>query len=588
MRRILQFIALKATLVFCFVGATEPQTEKIHPFPVDVSVFDGQGSLLIHWTYPESILANQFRIFVHESGEVDFKLLSELPPHQTFYLDYMCEKDVRYFYKIELEDTFGNIFTSDTLTPAFGTCLLIEDSTAYDSTIVSVQDLILAKILAKANEIDPYQVYDPILDLINLNKPINSIWFENYPIEKLKSAEPIFQILETCILDPMLMEEILAEETLYRNLFLISPETWLTNVEKMLLDVQIYWEQLMTEYPKALERFETTAPIRMIGYRITEEDQKELMLHIFHPEQITSSEIFLLSGDEYVNLGEYLIENNSRFTVILPEQWQMVDLMMDDIFIQSSPLIFNESICFTLDGDFIPVEELNLKVGRPESTLWMNELTWNPYSKTIQLEVAGNPEFEDQYSILIQDEPLWEVESNPGFEVQYQDSTLALQEEFEYPIIISFKKMVKEELVTIEHLVLDSLPVAISRMPDGGPWHYAESTTLGISNEPVRESFETDLLPELFVLYQNYPNPFNGMTRITFDLLEDAIVSLYITDATGRIHDKFMEGEFTTSGTYHYNWNGEGRSTGIYFFTIHAQVDNRPPTTFSRKMIYLK
>ena len=77
-------------------------------------------------------------------------------------------------------------------------------------------------------------------------------------------------------------------------------------------------------------------------------------------------------------------------------------------------------------------------------------------------------------------------------------------------------------------------------------------------------------------------------TKITFDLLEDATVSLYITDATGRIHNKFMEGEFITSGTYNYNWNGEGRSTGIYFFTIQAQVDQRPPAIFSRKMIYLK
>ena len=72
------------------------------------------------------------------------------------------------------------------------------------------------------------------------------------------------------------------------------------------------------------------------------------------------------------------------------------------------------------------------------------------------------------------------------------------------------------------------------------------------------------------------------------DLLEDAVVSLYITDATGRIHDKLVEEEFITSGVYNYTWDGDGRSTGIYFITLQAQIDQMPPAVFSRKMIYLK
>ena len=68
-----------------------------------------------------------------------------------------------------------------------------------------------------------------------------------------------------------------------------------------------------------------------------------------------------------------------------------------------------------------------------------------------------------------------------------------------------------------------------------------------------------------------------------------ALISIFLDDGYEHIlDDKFMEDEFITSGTYNYNWNGEGRSTGIYFFTIQAQVDQRPPAIFSRKMIYLK
>ena len=81
---------------------------------------------------------------------------------------------------------------------------------------------------------------------------------------------------------------------------------------------------------------------------------------------------------------------------------------------------------------------------------------------------------------------------------------------------------------------------------------------------------------------------FNGLTRLTFDLLEDAIVSLYVTDAKGRVWDVFIENKSLNSGTYNYEWSGENRSTGIYFFTIQAKIENFPPAIMSRKMIYLK
>ena len=140
----------------------------------------------------------------------------------------------------------------------------------------------------------------------------------------------------------------------------------------------------------------------------------------------------------------------------------------------------------------------------------------------------------------------------------------------------------------IEYIVLDSLPFAISRLPDGQSWHYSNSQTLGSSNHLNDSRINEEFVPELFILYQNYPNPFNGQTKISFDLLEDAIINLYITDATGRIHDKLVEEEYKNSGIHNYVWDGNGRSTGIYFITLVAKINDAPPAIFSRKMIYLK
>jgi len=71
-------------------------------------------------------------------------------------------------------------------------------------------------------------------------------------------------------------------------------------------------------------------------------------------------------------------------------------------------------------------------------------------------------------------------------------------------------------------------------------------------------------------------------------LLQDATLSLYVTDATGRIKTIFSEKEFYNSGKYDFDWNAESFSTGVYFFTINAEVEGYLPILFSRKMIYLK
>jgi len=96
------------------------------------------------------------------------------------------------------------------------------------------------------------------------------------------------------------------------------------------------------------------------------------------------------------------------------------------------------------------------------------------------------------------------------------------------------------------------------------------------------------IIPEIFALYQNYPNPFNAQTTISFDLLQPALVSLYINDAAGRIIHLFFEESQMGKGMYSYSWSGESYSRGAYFMTIQAQIDEYLPVVYSRKMIYLK
>jgi len=141
---------------------------------------------------------------------------------------------------------------------------------------------------------------------------------------------------------------------------------------------------------------------------------------------------------------------------------------------------------------------------------------------------------------------------------------------------------------------LESRPVNFTydifeaRIPDGAGWVSTSFGTLGDANDVTRARTTELAIPEVFALFQNYPNPFNATTTIAFDLLQPAIINLFIADATGRKIDIFLENESTGIGNYQYSWDGRGRSSGVYFFTIQAQIDDFLPVTMSRKMIYLK
>jgi len=81
-------------------------------------------------------------------------------------------------------------------------------------------------------------------------------------------------------------------------------------------------------------------------------------------------------------------------------------------------------------------------------------------------------------------------------------------------------------------------------------------------------------IPDVFALHQNYPNPFNPITRINYDLPEDAMVNIMVFDMMGR-QVKTLINSKHTSGYWNVRWNGtnthgESVSAGMYIYTIRA------------------
>ena len=95
------------------------------------------------------------------------------------------------------------------------------------------------------------------------------------------------------------------------------------------------------------------------------------------------------------------------------------------------------------------------------------------------------------------------------------------------------------------------------------------------------------LLPESFTLHQNYPNPFNPTTTISYDLPEQAQVTLGIYDLLGK-QIKTLVNEPQDVGSKIAVWDGTdnlGRqvSAGVYLYQIQAGE-----FTQTRKMLLLK
>ena len=557
---------------------------------MDLAVYDGRGSLLISWSIPDSIVVEEVTVFSKEFGGEKFELLSTIPNDQLHYLDLDCDPGKRYFYKVEITDIYGKIYGSSLDTPAFGACRDIQELKLFDEAITSIHQLVIAHLQRELNHVYPFADFRPALELLNPMITSNYKWIEIFPLHQLNAFESAITFLDDAIQDSRLLEAITSYGDTYRNLIYVKPSEWSFLVNETISSIREEWSNLMIQYDEALELFDVIAPVRIIGCKPVKNGY-DLKIYFFHPKQIENKDVYVISDEEFVNI-DFNKESNSSSTIVhVPNSWDNANLMVDDVFIQNFPLIIGDAIVCTIEGDLIPMDSTSngiIKLRRKKTSLGLNEITWNPFSRKLGLEMMGELDLGEVYTINNNEFTLWEISDPIGFNTQYIDSTLLLKEEVSFPAIITLESLIDNISKTIEYIILDTLPFAISRIPDGETWHYSNSQTLGSSNYLSDGSLKEEFVPELFILYQNYPNPFNGQTKISFDLLEDAIINLYITDATGRIHDKLVEEEFKSSGVHNYVWDGDGRSTGIYFITLVAKTNDVAPTIFSRKMIYLK
>jgi len=102
----------------------------------------------------------------------------------------------------------------------------------------------------------------------------------------------------------------------------------------------------------------------------------------------------------------------------------------------------------------------------------------------------------------------------------------------------------------------------------------ADTTQTGIDNNGTAPPFQD------FTLFEAYPNPFNPVTKISYQLAENANVTLIVTNIVGQKINSLVQSEFQRSGYHSYFWNGmdtygQPVTSGVYMIILQAGMERQ-------------
>ena len=163
--------------------------------PVNLDIHDGVGSLLLNWSFSDTIKAEKINIYKRIGEEDEFSLIANFSDANGFvdrYLDKNCKDLERYFYFIEVKDINGDIYKSDDIRPSFGTSKqIIEQKKGSFSSIWDILSHLIIDSFSKYYSNISIEAKNAIVDMLSKEISDKSIWIENFPLEYLDEIKSI-------------------------------------------------------------------------------------------------------------------------------------------------------------------------------------------------------------------------------------------------------------------------------------------------------------------------------------------------------------------------------------------------------------
>jgi len=597
-------IAYLTVLSGLFVFAPVRSEDNVYRQLIDLEAHSGNGSILVVWEVPEKIEVQSVRLYRTQNSFSNAILVFEANRATDRYLDKEVAGTRPYFYSIEIESTVGELFSSVADAPPFAKPVLdyglhqtlsqSEKMIAnYDyKTIDQFHDQILGNVLIKLlTTMDSNQV-----DIIRaMLFPIDAgprSWISYAGFNGVSEFEGVFSDESFSALRIELEDAMVRVGFSVKNQFLLTSAEWKNQAIKFTDRIMRRLSTVQDLLHQETDILNSSHPVLPLGSWVNTDGISFIRLGIIDAELVQT--IVLRDDQNEFVLDQQTYADAEIIDVELDDSMEKIELVINGVLQQIIPYPQEANgYGLTIDNQFFMLADSltapPLIVSIPVTQFCLNEIANSPESQQIAVEVHGNVTETHVLGLFIDDYLVWEFTPTLSFEPVFNDSAFTWNTD--QPFMWLDLKEVDEfgnwQLIDTRAIFTER-QITEGRIPDHQRWKTYSFSTLGAPNDLTRSGAAKLIIPEIFALYQNYPNPFNAQTTISFDLLEPARVSLYINDAAGRIIHLFFEESQMGKGLYSYSWSGGSYSSGVYFMTIQAQIDDYLPVVYSRKMIYLK
>ena len=600
MKRITYLTVLSGLFVFAPVRSEDNVYRQL----IDLEAHSGNGSILVVWEVPEKIEVQSVRLYRTQNSFSNAILVFETNTATDRYLDKEVAGTRPYFYSIEIESTVGELFSSVADAPPFAKPVLdyglhqtlsqSEKMIAnYDyKTIDQFHGQILGNVLIKLlTTMDSNQV-DIIRAMIF---PIDAgprSWISYAGFNGVSEFEGVFSDESFSAFRIELEDAMVRVGFSVKNQFLLTSAEWKNQAIKFTDRIIRRLSTVQDLLYQETDILNSSHPVLPLGSWVNTDGISFIRLGIIDAELVQT--IVLRDDQNEFILDQQTYADAEIIDVELDDSMEKIELVINGALQQIMPYPQEANgYGLTIDNQFFMLADSltapPLIVSIPVTQFCLNEIANSPESQQIAVEVHGNVTETHVLGLFIDDYLVWEFTPTLSFEPMFIDSAFTWNTDqlFMWLDLKEVDEFGNWQLIDTRAIFTER-QITEGRIPDHQRWKTYSFSTLGAPNDLTRSGTAKLMIPEIFALYQNYPNPFNAQTTISFDLLQPALVSLYINDAAGRIIHLFFEESQMGKGLYSYSWNGESYSSGVYFMTIQAQVDDYLPVVYSRKMIYLK
>ena len=593
------------TVLYGLIVLTPVRSEEnIYNQLIDLEAHSGNGSILIVWELPEKIDVKSVRLYRTQNSFSNAILVFETNKATDRYLDKEVIGTRPYFYSVEIESKVGELFSSVADAPPFAKSVLdygllptLSQSEKMianyiHNTIDQFHGQILSDVLNRifitldSNQVDIIQAMLFPIDLVP--RP----WISYAGFNGLDEFAGVFSDESLSILRIELEDVMVRVGLLVKNQFLLTSAEWKNHAIKFTDRIIRRLFTVQDLLHQETDILKSSRPVLPLGSWVNTEGVSFTRLGVIDAETVQT--IVLRDGQNEIILDQQTYADEEIIDVKLDDSMEKIELVINGVLQQVLPYPKGTNdYGLTIDNQyFVLADSMTdppLIASIPVAQFCLNEVVNRPESQQIAVEVHGNVTETHVLGLFIDDYLVWEFTPTLSFEPLFIDSIFSwnTNQLFMWLDLKEMDEFGKWELIDTRAIFTERKTTE-GRIPDHKRWKTYSFSTLGGPNDLTRTGSTKLMIPEIFALYQNYPNPFNAQTTISFDLLQAAVVSLYINDAAGRIIHLFFAESKMDKGLYNYSWDGESYSSGVYFMTIQAQVDDYLPIIYSRKIIYLK